>query len=179
MGDGELHLRHHGLQLVERNHERFGRRHRRQRRIILGRQSEEAEFRGARLDEHRVVFLHHDANIFVRQRADDVEKPLRFDGHSAGRRDFRCARAEDRYIEVRCRDLQTAVGSFEQHVRKNWNRRSLLHHALAKLQFFLKINFGDSQLHVSSLRNRVSLVCSGGSGTVRKIFDSPAKDSKV
>src|SRR5205823_1120801 len=36
-------------------------------------------------------------------------------------------------------------------VRKDRNGRSLLHHALTKLQLFLKINLGDGQFHVSSL----------------------------
>ena len=83
---------------------------RRQRRVILGRQAEETELRGAGLDEHRVVFLQRHVHVFVGQRADDVEEALRFDGHAAGRGDSRGAGAENRDVEIGRGDLQPAVG---------------------------------------------------------------------
>ncbi len=60
--------------------------------------------------------------------------------------------------EIRRGDLEAAIRRFEQDVRKDRNGRSLLYDALAKLQLFLKINSGDSQLHVSSLK-KPSLCC--------------------
>ena len=108
--DRELHFRDHRLQFFERDVVRLGRVHRRQRRIVLGGQSEEAELRGAGLDQQRVVFLQRDVHVVVGKRADDVEEPFRFDRHAAGRRDARGAGAEDRDVEIRRGDLQPAVG---------------------------------------------------------------------
>ena len=122
MRDGEFHLSHHRLQLVERHGVGLGCRHCRQGRVILGRKTQQPELRRAGFDQHRVVFLHRHADVFVGKRAHNVEEPLRFDRRPARRRDFRRARAQDRDVEISRRDLQTVVCGFEQDVRKNWNR---------------------------------------------------------
>ena len=154
--------------------------HRRQRRVVLGRQTEEAELRGAGLDEHRVVFLQRHVDVFVGKRADDVEEALRFDGHAAGRGDARGAGAEDRDVEIGRGDLQPSVGGLEQDVRQNRNRRALLDDSLAKLEFLLKIRFSDGQLHVvSSFKTRSLFSCSGSSRCVRINVGTRRKGSKV
>jgi hypothetical protein len=148
--DRELHLPDHGLQLVERDRVSLPHVHRRQGRVVLGRQAEEPELRGSGLDEHRVVFLQCEMDLFVRHRADDVEQPFRFDRDPTRGGDAGGGRAEDRDVEVGGGNLQPSVGSAEQDIRKNRYRRTLLDDPLAKLEFFLKIRFSDGQLHVVS-----------------------------
>ena len=102
-------------------------------------------------------------DVFIGQRADDVEEAFGFDRHAAGRGDAGGAGAEDRDVEIGRGDLQAPVGGFEQDIRKDRNRRALFDDALAQLEFLLKIRFSDGQLHVVSSFKPILFSCSGSS----------------
>ena len=95
-------------------------------------------------------------HVFFGERANDVEEAFCFDGHPARGGDARRAGTENGDVEIRGRDLEPAVRGLEQDIRKDRNRRTLLDHSLAQLQFLLKVRFSYAQLHgFSSFKPRM------------------------
>ena len=154
-GHGEDHLADHALEVSEGHLERSRggvRIDRGQCRKVLGRETVDAEPRGAGNDVERVGLAGRQLDRTISEGADDLQELARLNRRGsrlAGALFGRAGRSE-RDIEIRRRQFQPVLPNPQQEVGQHRNRRPALHDAAHRDEFGQQLSSFNPGLHLRS-----------------------------